>query len=39
MKKSQLEFEVESPYYLKNNQNVTNGAVRFSLGIIKLWLF
>jgi len=33
MKKSQLEFEVESPYYLKNNQNVTNGAVRLVWGL------
>lgn len=28
MKKSQLEFEVKSPYFLTNNPNVTNGAVR-----------
>lgn len=28
MKKSQLEFEVDSPYNLTNNSNVTNGAAR-----------
>lgn len=30
MKKSQLEFEVDSPYFLKNNPSVTNGAVRLA---------
>jgi len=28
MKKSQLEFEVDTPYNLSNNTNVTNGAAR-----------